>query len=304
MQTLISSTAAYRVFAGDCSSGRLSHAYMLYFADAANLRQALKEFALVFFGCDRDGREGRLIQSEGLSDLKIYPMPDKKLTVDVATEIVDGAYLRPVEGDKKLYIISGFEEASALFQNKLLKILEEPPRGVYFLLGATTLAPVLDTVKSRVKTLEIPPFTAEEIYAALEREGSNPENASVAQSCGGVLGVARKMLSEGWYAEVCRAASQICAAGNKADAVGVALKYADCKYKSELLAEMQRIYFSELEKYAKDDNYVGALTKGAIVFALESVNKAFTDMKFNANFASLLYDFTLKVALENGKWSR
>ena len=130
MDKLISQTAAYRIFAGDKSSGRLSHAYMLYFNDSANLRNALKQFALVFFGCGKDDRGGRLIQSEGLTDLKVYPKPDKKLTVDAAAEIVDDAYLRPVEGDKKLYIISGFDEASALFQNPLLKILEEPPHGV------------------------------------------------------------------------------------------------------------------------------------------------------------------------------
>ena len=304
MDKLISSTAAYAIFSGDKASNRLSHAYMLYYADAANLRRALKTFARVFFGGEKGGREDRLIESEGLSDLKIYPGPEKKLTVEVAAEIVEDAYLRPVEGDKKLYVISGFEEASALFQNKLLKILEEPPQGVYFLLGATTLSPVLDTIISRVKTLEIPPFTQEEIFQALERAGGNADNAAVAAACGGVLGVAQRMLGEGWYAEVRSAASEFCAACDKKSAIAAALKYADCKYKSELLAEMQRIYFSELESYAKDGNYGGALSKGAVVYAVEAVNKAFTDLKFNANFPSLLYDFALRVALENEKWSR
>ena len=304
MQQLISSTAAYKIFAGDKAANRLSHAYMLYYSDAENLRDALKVLARVFFGGESGGREARLIESEGLPDLKIYPKPQKKLTVDVAAEIVDDAYLRPVEGDKKLYIISGFEEASALFQNKLLKILEEPPQGVYFLLGATSLAPVLDTIVSRVKTLEIPPFTQQEIFGALERSGSNPDNGRVSAACGGVLGIAQKMLSEGWYAEVRSAASEICAADNTKSAVGVALKYADCKYKSELLAEMQRIYFSELQMYAKDENYKGKISKGAVVYAVECINKAFTDLKFNANFSSLIYNFALKVALENEKWSR
>ena len=304
MFQLITSTAAYKIFAGDKAANRLSHAYMLYYPDAANLRYALKAFARVFFGGEPGGREERLIESEGLADLKIYPKPEKKLTVEAAAEIVDDAYLRPVEGDKKLYIISGFEEASALFQNKLLKILEEPPQGVYFLLGATSLAPVLDTIVSRVKTLEIPPFTQEEIVRTLERAGSNPDNAKVAAACGGVLGVAQRMLGEGWYAEVRSAANEICAACDKKSAVAAALKYADCKFKSELLAEMQRIYFSELERYTGDENYNGALSRGAVVFAVEAVNKAFTDLKFNANFASLLYDFALRVALENEKWSR
>ncbi len=302
MEELISRTAAYRIFAGDKAADRLSHAYMLYFNDAANLRNALKQFALVFFGCGKNERNGRLIEAEGLADLKIYPKPEKKLTVDAAAEIVDDAFLQPVEGDKKLYIISGLEEASALFQNKLLKILEEPPQNVYFLLGTLSLAPVLDTVKSRVKTLEIAPFSQNEIFQALERAGSNPENARVAAACGGVLGAAQNMLRNEKYSEILQAAAEICSADTVAKAVDAALKYGDCKYKAELLTEMQRAYFNELERYAKDINYNGALKKGAVVYAIESVNKAFTDMKFNANFSTLLYDFTLRVASENEKW--
>lgn len=302
MEELISRTAAYRIFAGDKAADRLSHAYMLYFNDAANLRNALKQFALVFFGSGRNERSGRLIQSEGLADMKIYPKPEKKLTVDAAAEIVDDAFLQPVEGDKKLYIISGFEEASALFQNKLLKILEEPPKNVYFLLGTLSLAPVLDTVKSRVKTLEIAPFTQAEIFQALERAESNPENARVAAACGGILGAAQNMLRNEKYFEIRQAAAEICSADTVAKAVDAALKYGDIKYKTELLTEMQRAYFDELERYAKDTEYKGALKKGAVVYAIESVNKAFTDIKFNANFSALLYDLTLRVASENEKW--
>ncbi len=302
MEQLISRTAAYRIFAGDKAADRLSHAYMLYFNDAANLRNALKQFALVFFGCGKDERDGRLIMSEGLADLKIYPKPDKKLTVEAAGEIVEDAYLQPVEGDKKLYIISGLEEASALFQNKLLKILEEPPKNVYFLIGTLSLAPVLDTVKSRVKTLEIAPFSPSEILEALDKMGHNPENERVARACGGVLGAAVNMLGNERYFEIRQAAEEICSASTVAKAVEAALKHGDCKYKTELLNEMQRTYFGELERYAKDGDYCGALSKGAVIYAVESVNKAFTDLKFNANFPSLLYDLTLKIALENDKW--
>lgn len=302
MEQLISKTAAYKIFAGDKRADRLSHAYMLYFNDAANLRTALKMFALVFFGDDKSGRNKRLIESEGLVDLKIYPKADKKLTVDVAAEITDDAYLKPVEGDRKLYIISGFEEASALFQNKLLKILEEPPAGVYFLLGALSLAPVLDTVKSRVKTLQIPPFSVEDIFSALQRESESEDNRRFAEACGGVLGAARAMKEQTWFAQVDAAAQEICSASTVPQAVAAAIRYGDTKYKTELLTQMQRIYFSELEKYAKDENYCGKLAKGTLIYAVECVNKALTDVKFNANVSSLLYDLTLKIALENEKW--
>ncbi|MDE6691565.1 MAG: hypothetical protein K2K04_06295, partial [Clostridia bacterium] len=274
MERLIGTSAAYKIFCGDRRADRLSHAYMLYFADGRNLRAALKMFALQFFGADRDDRNGRLILSEGLSDLKVYPRPEAKLTADAAAEIIADAALKPLEYDKKLFIISDFQTASPIFQNKLLKVLEEPPAGVYFLLGTTSTAPVLDTVKSRVKMLEVPLFTPEEIFGALERSGKNELNAQVAQACGGVLGVAQDMLGGGWYKEVAGAAKEICAADSVAKAAAAAFKYGDFKQKSELLSEMQRIYFGEVKAYANSAEYKGKLSKGAAIYAVESINDA------------------------------
>ena len=299
MEELIYGTAAYKIFSGDAAAKRLSHAYMLYFADGDNLRGALKLFALKFFGAKQVSREERLILSESLPDMKIYPAPDKKLTADVAAGIVEDASLQPLEFDRKLYIISDFNGASAIFQNKLLKILEEPPAGVYFLLGATSLSPVLDTVRSRVKTLEIPAFTPAQIYGALQRDGENPLNKSAAESCGGVLGVARNMLRGDWYAGVVAAAEEITSANTLSKAADAALKYGDFKYKKELLSEMQRKYFKEAKRYAQEEDYEGKLSFGAAVYASESVNKAFADVNFNANFSSLLYDFLLRVSQKN-----
>ena len=64
-------------------------------------------------------------------------------------EIKEESALNPVEGDKKLFVIGDFAELGVAQQNKLLKLLEEPPEKVYFLLGATTSYPILQTVLSR-----------------------------------------------------------------------------------------------------------------------------------------------------------
>lgn len=296
MRELICGTAAYKIFDGDRRNNTLSHAYMLYFPDERNLREALKLFALDFFGASENDRNGRLILGESLADLKVYPLPEKKLTAEAAGDIIDDAALRPLEYGRKLFIISDFHNASPIFQNKLLKILEEPPEGVHFLLGAATLAPVLDTVKSRVKMLEAPLFTPAQIYAALERSGKNANNRRAAEACGGVLGVAQNMVSGGWYAETVAAAEEICFASTVESAVSAAMKYGDFKYKRELLSEMQRTYFSEAEKYAKSADYRGKLSKRAAIYAVECVNGALADLKFNANFSSLLYDLLLRIA--------
>lgn len=304
MEQLLKGTAAYSVLCGDKSCGRLSHAYMLDFSDAKNLKSALQIFALAFFGLDKESADGKRLLNGSLPDCAFYSADGKKLTADAVNEIVNESAMRPVERDKKLFVICSFEQASALLQNKLLKTLEEPPAGVYFLLGATTLAPVLDTVKSRVKTLTIPPFTYTDILAALEREGENPLNAEAAESCGGIFGEAQNMVGGGWFKEVISAAREICTTTDVGDIGEVAIKYGEFRYKPELLKRMQQNYYSALcAKVRGEENEISSLwTKPALIYALESADKAGADLKFNAFFQGLLYDYMLRIIEENGKW--
>lgn len=297
MERLLQGTAAYKIFCGDADSGRLSHSYMLFFPDRDNLRAALKLFARKFFPADRQS----LIDNESLTDLKIYPERDKKLTADAAGEIASDGAIKPVAHDRKLYIISDFDGASPVFQNKLLKILEEPPQGVYFLLGAATLSPVLPTVRSRVKLLEIPPFSEEEIFAALERAGSNPANRTAAAGSGGILGAAQNILHGEWYGETRAAAEEIINSVTLADATYAAVKWGEYKYKNELLSELQRRYFSIARSYAADPSYSCNITVGTAIYAVGRIDKAFTDMRFNANFSSLLYDLLADIAQRGRK---
>ncbi len=299
MEQLLRGTTAYKILSGDRVQNRLSHAYMLYFPDSANLRAALKLFACEFFGADESLK--RRIAAGSFQDAKIYPEEGQKIAVDGISEIIDDSALRPVEGDKKLYIIVGFEQASALVQNKLLKTLEEPLQGIHFLLGATALSPVLDTVKSRVKTLEIPPFSERQIFEALERAGHSELNAPAARSANGILGVAQGMVSGGWYGEVADAAEKICAVTSLGEIGEISARYADFKHKTELLGEMQRLFFTALKG---GGGAAKKLCRPALIYAVEKLADANAEMKFNAYFQGLLYSFLSGVVKENGKWQK
>lgn len=305
MKQLIEGTTAYATFSNDVSRNTLSHAYMLDFSDAKNLKGALKIFALRFFCENENSRDGKRILNGSFPDFKIYPEDGKKLTADGVAALIADSALQPLERDKKLYIISGFNDASQLLQNKLLKTLEEPPRGVYFILGVTATAPVLDTVKSRVKTLTIPPFPEEEIFCALERRGENSLNRQAAQSCGGILGSAENMVDGGWFREIADGAEEICCVTRVGDIGEVAIKYGDTRYKNELLCGIGLIFHRALCERAqgKELSKVAKLyTTPALIYAVESVDKACADIKFNAFFQGLLYDLMLRITEENDKW--
>ncbi|MBQ7879950.1 MAG: hypothetical protein IJ317_04810 [Clostridia bacterium] len=208
MQSLLKSTRAYKQLKADGEKGCFSHAYLMLFDDARNLRGALKTFAKLFFGCDEpytpaETRVADLIDAESFSDCLFYPEPDKKFMVEDAERLAEECSLKPVEGDKKVFVVADFAETTVAAQNKLLKLLEEPPAGVIFLLGATTAFPVLPTVLSRVKKLEITPFETEDIAACLAREYGDKyaqdEYLLCAAASGGTLGAAQSTLEGGAY---------------------------------------------------------------------------------------------------------
>jgi DNA polymerase-3 subunit gamma/tau len=69
--------------------------------------------------------------------------------VDTIRAIIDASQLLPLMGSKKIYLIDEAHMLSKASFNALLKILEEPPRSVLFILATTDDQKIIDTVKSR-----------------------------------------------------------------------------------------------------------------------------------------------------------
>ena len=76
--------------------------------------------------------------------------------VDAIREIRSDAYIRPNEAPRKVYRLLGVQNMAEPAQNALLKILEEPPANVLFLLTAVSASALLPTIRSRIQifTLE------------------------------------------------------------------------------------------------------------------------------------------------------
>jgi len=77
--------------------------------------------------------------------------PDGKglIKVDDIRELRKKAYEKPDRGNKKVYLIENSHLMNREAQNAFLKVLEEPPEYVVFLLLATSSAAFLDTIISR-----------------------------------------------------------------------------------------------------------------------------------------------------------
>lgn len=72
-----------------------------------------------------------------------------EFTVDLMRQIVSDAAVMPNESDCKVYILYDGELMNREAQNAALKVLEEPPKGVYFILLTRRMSAFLQTIRSR-----------------------------------------------------------------------------------------------------------------------------------------------------------
>ena len=310
MEELLKSTQAYRLLEKECAENTCSHAYLLLINDSKNIRFALKTFAKLFFfneNIRENERRDKLIDEESFSDCLFFPSDGKKLTVEDAEKIREESLLSPIEGKRKVFLLADFAEANPQTQNKLLKLLEEPPKNVIFLLGATTAFPVLTTVVSRTKRLEILPFSIEDVTTCLARIYENRHTMDELKLCaaasGGVVGEAQNMLEGGYYKTLLENAFSL-ALSEEYRLPQMIKTIGETKYKKEFLALLRLIFRDALLIKMNGHPYRKSLmlnsekikiqevamkySLSALLYAQEAISKAELEVQFNAIFSQCI----------------
>ena len=127
-----------------------------------------------------------------------------KISINDIREIERSASLFPYEGVYKVFIINGAENMSHEAANSLLKILEEPPEKVIFILTSADESLLLPTVISRCQRIELTPLPAVEIERILlEQQGVAGDKARlISRLSGGCPGWALSAsIDEGYLLE-------------------------------------------------------------------------------------------------------
>lgn len=94
----------------------------------------------------------------------------KELPVETIRALRQDAYIRPNEGERKVYLFTDCAQLNERDQNVLLKIVEEGPPYAAFVFCADAVHALLPTIRSRCVELRMdaPPLDAEEGEAAAE----------------------------------------------------------------------------------------------------------------------------------------
>jgi len=86
-------------------------------------------------------------------DVQTLDREARDITVDDVRSLRRDAYVAPLEGTRKVYIILHAQNMNGAAQNAALKLFEEPPQGVYFILLCNNVQSLLQTVRSRCMIL-------------------------------------------------------------------------------------------------------------------------------------------------------
>ena len=110
------------------------------------------------------------VLKDGDIDIKMFPKNKEKLLVSDSNEIVDETFVRPVNHENKIFIIKNIDNSTEQAQNKLLKVLEEPPKNVYFLMSCASSDKVLPTIKSRCDKVVVERLPQDEMKKYFKNE--------------------------------------------------------------------------------------------------------------------------------------
>jgi DNA polymerase-3 subunit delta' len=91
---------------------------------------------------------------------------------------------RPTLGSRRAIIIDPADDMEKPAANALLKSLEEPPAGTFFLLVTHRPARLLPTIRSRCRTLRFPVLDDQQLSAMLAEEGLPPDGQAIAAAEG------------------------------------------------------------------------------------------------------------------------
>ncbi|MFI3165861.1 MAG: hypothetical protein R3Y45_06300 [Bacillota bacterium] len=162
-------------------NGELSHAYILFSKDSEFCDEFFRHrVRLLQSDCGDCGVCRSCVSVFANTSPDFFTFPNGKYTVEDAEKIISECYLKPFEFSCKTFLLRDFDEASPAVQNKLLKVIEEPPKNVYFFITAKIFDMVLPTIRSRAVKFFLKDFEADEIFVELSKVFSDKSRAKLA----------------------------------------------------------------------------------------------------------------------------
>ena len=159
-------------FKNEANQDKVSASYLFY----GDKRVDLLSYALMFSkmimtkNIQNDAEKEKieqLIDNSQHPDIEIINKNNENIKIDEVREIIYSSIESSFNSPKKIFILCGIENLRKESSNALLKILEEPPKNVYFILLSRTLN-IIPTIKSRTIKFHLSGMNNEELGVSKE----------------------------------------------------------------------------------------------------------------------------------------
>ncbi len=188
-------------------TGRFPHALLLEGPVGSGRRMLADRIAraAVCRGSERPCGECAACVKEHHPDIVRLGGEGTTLTVDSIRRLREEAFVLPNESPYRVMILADAHTMTPQAQNALLKILEEPPAHVLFILTCDSRAQLLETIRSRCVSLSLSAVAWEEALPVLRRRlpAADEEELHRAHSLfGGCVGRVLDGMTEGTLRQV------------------------------------------------------------------------------------------------------
>lgn len=239
-------------------------------------------------------------------DIYFFPKSGDDFKVSDVSEIIDISNLKPIEAKMKIVVINNFDSSSAISQNKLLKILEEPPKNLQFFLLCNNLSSILPTILSRTVNVNIETLTSIQIKNLLNVKDSE----YISSICENNLTNAYKFLEDKNFNKIYSEISNIVLNLNSSkDIVSYLSNLINIKFDIKTVCDLMSNFYVDIlnakcnntclilnEKYKQQIiNRANDFSVSSIIKILELINETYKKSLSNVNVVSLIEDTIIKI---------
>jgi DNA polymerase III subunit delta' len=158
------------------------HAYLLVGPSGAGKRALAAAFAAALLSDADESTEDRarhiqLALAERHPDLVVIEREGASIRADEARSVRDLAMRKPIESDRKVLVLDEFHLVTEVVGPILLKTIEEPPPGTFFVILADDIPPDLITIASRCVRIDLGSVPDDAIVEHLVATGVGPDAA-------------------------------------------------------------------------------------------------------------------------------
>ena len=298
-------------------NNKLSHSYLFYGAKGLGKTTLAQAFAQAIL-CEnkKDGHACgeclacKKVFSFNHPDVIFVTEPDKKkkgISIDTVRQMRADAIIKPNESNYKIIVLENVENMSMGAINALLKIVEQPPLHVIFILTCENSYAIAETIRSRCICLELNPVTNSQCLLALSDNDADDDlkNHAVLLANGNI-GRAIECLENTQFSAFNNDAFEFVAhlgAHSKIGLLEVLAKYEKDKplaisFLNTVIATASQILRYKSINQNGDDKIAKLaleVSNGKLLSVIEACQQALNQINLNANVSLVLTHLTTQI---------